>query len=203
MGYVRGRDEMSLPIRKQQRKYTYKDYLTWDDEERWELLDGIPYNMSPAPSRRHQECVGELYRFFGNYLENKKCRTYIAPFEVCLLLKDESHDDENIENVVQPDVLIVCDEEKLTERGCKGSPDLVVEVLSPATAKKDRNEKLKLYEQAEIKEYWIVDPVHETIEVFSLQTGKYGHAETYSIQDDLKVGIFEDLIMNVRSIFSE
>lgn len=192
---------MSLPIRNHQHKYSYKDYLTWDDDERWELLEGIPYNMSPAPSRRHQECVGELYRFIGNYLENKKCSTYIAPFEVCLLLKDESND-EQIENVVQPDVLIVCDEKKLTERGCKGSPDLVVEVLSPATAKKDRNEKLKLYEQAEIKEYWIVDPVHETIEVYSLQMGKYGHAETYSNEDELKVGIFEDLIIDLKYIFN-
>lgn len=193
---------MSYPIRKQEQRYTYKDYLTWDEEERWELLDGIPYNMSPAPSRKHQECVGELYRHFANYLEGKKCQAFIAPFEVCLLLNNQSSNEE-IENVVQPDVLIVCNEKKLNDRGCKGSPDLVVEVLSPATAKKDRNEKLKLYEQAGIKEYWIVDPIHETIEVFALQNGKYGHAETYSNIDELQVGIFEDLMIDLKNIFKK
>lgn len=193
---------MSYPVRKQEQKYTYVDYLKWDQEERWELLDGVPYNMSPAPSRKHQECVGELYRRFANYLEGKKCRAFISPFEVCLLVNGASIDEE-IENVVQPDVLIVCDEQKLNERGCKGSPDLVVEVLSPATAKKDRNEKLKLYEQAEINEYWIVDPVHETIEVLILRDGKYGHAETYSNVDELSVGIFEDLIINLSGIFKK
>jgi Uma2 family endonuclease len=200
IGSHEGGKVMSLSIGKHERRFTYKDYLTWNDDERWELINSVPHNMTPA-SRRHQEIAGELYRRIGNYLADKSCRAYIAPFDVRLPIGDEQ--DEDTENVVQPDVVVVCDISKLDDRGCKGSPDLIVEVLSPTTAKKDRNEKFKLYERVGVKEYWIVDPMHVTIEVFSLVDGKYGHAEIYSKEDELKVGIFDDLTIDIEAVFKD
>ena len=115
--------------------YTYGDYLSWPDEERWELIDGIPHSMSPAPSRVHQEISMELARQIANHLIGKNCRVYAAPFDVRLPKGGEK--DEQIETVVQPDLVVVCDESKLDERGCKGPPDLIIEILSPHTAAKD------------------------------------------------------------------
>ncbi|UOF92242.1 Uma2 family endonuclease [Fodinisporobacter ferrooxydans] len=193
---------MSVPMERQQRMFTYKDYMKWSDEERWELIRGVPYNMTPAPSRKHQEIVGELYRVLGNYLEGKSCRAFIAPFDVRLALAEES--DEDVENVIQPDIVVVCDTTKLDEKGCKGSPDLVIEVLSPATAKKDRYEKFRLYEQAKIREYWIVDPLNRFVEAYSLEDGKYPlPAAIYEKGDQIKVGVLEDCIIDLNRVFRE
>ncbi|MFC4768232.1 Uma2 family endonuclease [Effusibacillus consociatus] len=193
---------MSFPIERHARKYTYKDYLTWSDDERWELINGMPYNMTPAPSTKHQDVLGELFTEFRVYLRDKSCRVFVAPFDVRLFAENDN--DENVYNVVQPDITVVCEKSKIDDKGCKGSPDLIVEVLSPATAKKDKNEKRKLYQQAKVKEYWIVDPLNETVEVFMLkEDGKFHDSETYSKEDQLKVGIFEDLTIDLKLIFKE
>lgn len=182
--------------------YTYGDYSEWPDEERWELIDGIPYNMSPAPSRIHQKITGELFRLIANYLTGKECEVYIAPFDVRLPKGDEN--DEQIDTVVQPDLVVVCERKKLDERGCKGAPDLVVEVLSPGTAGKDMKIKLALYERVGVKEYWLVDPGNKTVQVYQLETSsRYGRPDIYTDTDQIKVGLFPDLEIDLTSVFSE
>lgn len=180
-------------------RYTYKDYLEWSEDERWELIDGIPYNMTPAPSPKHQEILGELYRQISNYLVGKTCRPYLAPFDVRLFPNEKQNDN----NIVQPDLTIICDLSKIMKNGCEGVPDLVIEILSPSTAKKDRSEKKRLYQRAGVREYWIVDPLHHTIEVFTLSDqGKYGEAELYGKEDEIKVGMFDELTISSQTIFT-
>lgn len=179
-------------------RYTYKDYLEWTDEERWELIDGVPYNMTPAPSPEHQRITRELLTEFNNYLRGKPCEVFPAPFDVRLFPNEKKNDN----NVVQPDLTVICNENKITKHGCDGVPDLLIEILSPSTAKKDRSEKKKLYERSGVKEYWIVDPFNYTIEVFTLSDkGKYEEAELYGKEDEIKVGIFDQLIIPLHSLF--
>lgn len=186
-------------INKDGRKYNYSDYLKWQDDERWELIDGIAYNMTPAPSRKHQEISGELFRQISNYLQGKDCRVYAAPFDVRLPKKDEK---EEIETIVQPDITIVCDKSKLDDKGCIGAPDLIIEILSPHTAKKDVREKFYLYENVGVKEYWIADPDDETIMVFYLKdSGDYSKPKVYNRGQKAKIDIFEDLMIDLALVF--
>ena len=182
--------------------YTYGDYSKWPDGERWELIDGVPYNMSPAPSRSHQKILGEFFKQIAVYLTGKTCEVYIAPFDVLLPRGDEI--DEQIDTVVQPDLVVVCDRKKLDERGCKGAPDLVVEVLSPGTAGKDMKTKLFLYERVGVKEYWIADPSNKTVQVYQLETGgRFGRPDIYTDNDQVQTGLFSDLEINLSSVFNK
>lgn len=193
---------MVLPMKMADVRYTYADYLQWDDNERWELIDGVAYNMSPAPSRKHQEISQNLSRDIGTYLKGKSCKVYAAPFDVRLPLKGE--EDKRTGNVVQPDIVVVCDSSKLDDRGCTGAPDLIIEILSPSTAKKDMVAKFNLYEQAGVKEYWLVHPTDHTVMVFKLGAdGKYGRYEMYDQSEQLAVGIFSDLVLDLNEIFTE
>ncbi|MBS3946884.1 MAG: Uma2 family endonuclease [Dethiobacter sp.] len=193
---------MGIPVNKADKKYTYKDYLTWSDDERWELIKGIPFNMGPAPSRKHQKILRELVKLYANYLTGKTCEVYHAPFDVRLPQANEQ--DESIGTVVQPDLVVICDRSKLDDRGCKGAPDLVVEILSPHTAKKDMEDKFLLYEQVQVKEYWIIDPHNNTVLVYKLEdNNKYGRHKIYSMEDELKPGIFEDMVINLMEVFAE
>ena len=186
----------------QAEKFTYRDYLGWPDGERWELIHGHAYNMTPAPSRRHQELSVELLRQFANFLLDKPCKVFGAPFDVRLPDKDEA--DADIQTVVQPDILIVCDESKLDDRGCKGSPDLVVEIMSPATARKDLKEKFRMYEEKGVREYWVVEPSAKTVMVFRRsEEGVFGRPEVYSEEDMLTVGIFDGLAVDLGRVFKE
>jgi len=188
-------------LQRSKRIFTYQDYLTWPEDERWELLNGRAYNMTPAPSRKHQEISGQLHTLFNNYLKGKPCRVYAAPFDVRLPQLQEN--DEQISTVVQPDIVVVCDKNKLDDRGCKGSPDLVVEITSPSTFQKDLKEKFNLYESVGVLEYWIVYPEENTICVFHLTNEeKYSRPEVYTEQDSIVVGIFEDLIIELQDVFS-
>lgn len=181
-------------------RYTYGDYLTWPEEERWELIAGVPYSMTPAPSRTHQRISGELFKQIALYLTGKTCEVYAAPFELLLPKADE--EDEEVLTVVQPDLLVVCDPKKLDERGCKGAPDLIIEILSPHTAGKDMKIKLALYERAGVREYWIVDPEYQIAQVFKFEAnGEYGRPEVYIAGDQVKVGIFPDLIIDLGQVF--
>ena len=116
-------------------KYTYADYLTWPDDERWELIDGHPYAMSPAPARKHQAILGELFRKVSDFFEDSSCQVYVAPFDV--RLAEDYSDDHLIDNVVQPDISVFCKKESLDDKGAMGAPTLTVEILSPSTAQKD------------------------------------------------------------------
>lgn len=183
-------------------KFTYKDYLGWEDGERWELIHGRPYNMTPAPSPRHQELSSELLRQFANYLLDKPCKVYGAPFDVRLPENDEH--DEDIQTVVQPDISVVCDSSKIDDRGCKGSPDLIIEILSPGTARKDMKEKYLLYEKSGVKEYWLVDPTAKTVVVFTqVAERRYGRPEVYSEEDTVEVVNLKGLLIELRLVFRE
>lgn len=189
-----------MPVSKAELKYSYSDYLTWNENERWEILDGVPY-MQAAPSRIHQEVSLSLLMFFANYLQGKPCKVYHAPF--CVRL-DAEKNDKDIMNVVEPDITIVCDNSKLDDKGCKGSPDLIVEILSPSSVKVDRVDKFNKYEKAGIKEYWIVEPDQKIVSVFLLQSNsRYGRPEMYTNDDKIQVSIFPELEIDLKSVFDK
>jgi len=183
-------------------RFTYGDYLTWDDDERWELIDGVPYNMSPAPLVAHQRILGALHLEFGNWFKGKGCQVFFAPFDVRLPEADES--DDLIETVVQPDLAVVCDKMKLDKAGCRGAPDLIIEILSPGTAHKDLKVKRDRYERAGVREYWIVNPGERSVMIFTRnKDDRYGRPEVYNDGDDVRVGIFPDLVISLAAVFAE
>lgn len=193
---------MSSFLKKEKDSYNYGDYLNWSEDERWELIQGIPYLMTPAPSRRSQEVLGELFAELRNYLKDKSCRVYLAPFDVRLPAKNEK--DEDIKTIVQPDITVVCDHHKLDDKGCKGAPDLIVEIVSPSSAAMDYIKKLALYEKNGVKEYWIVHPLDKIVTVYKLLNhGQYGRPEIYDQEGKIKVEILGDLILDLKSIFPE
>ncbi|ADQ40205.1 protein of unknown function DUF820 [Caldicellulosiruptor acetigenus I77R1B] len=181
--------------------YTYADYLEFPEDARVELIDGFIYDMSPAPSRVHQEIVIELATLIKNYLKssNKPCKVYTAPFDVVLV--DEGQDEKQAKNVVQPDISIICDKRKLTERGCVGAPEMIIEVVSEYNPSHDYVRKLNLYNQFKVKEYWIVNPNNQTIFVYRLKDNEdYLPPEVYTFNDKVKVSIFEDLVIDFAPI---
>lgn len=180
--------------RQSETTYTYSDYEKWDDGNRWELIDGVPYMMSPAPSPRHQEISTNLVILLGIYLKGKTCKVYAAPFDVRL------NADSGYDTVVQPDISVICDPGKIDECGCKGAPDMVVEILSPATRKHDTSVKLKKYLEAGVREYWIVDQEDRTVFVYALQSGTY-MLRVYEDTQSVPVGIFEDCIIDLAEVF--
>jgi Uma2 family endonuclease len=170
--------ELSLDLNK---RYTYADYLTWTDDKVRELFNGFVKLMSPAPKAKHQQISTVITARLFNIIEknNGNCRVYHAPFDVRLPQNGETADD-RIYTVVQPDICIICDLGKIDERGCLGAPDLVVEVQSLATAKYDLNDKFKLYEEAGVREYWVVFPYEKGILQFILQPdGTYDRGTKY------------------------
>jgi len=163
--------------------YSYRDYLSWGEDVRCELIDGIPHMMA-GPSMWHQRVAGEIYRQLGNWLEGKACMALIAPFDVRLFPEDDDSD----KVVVQPDVFVVCDREKLSDgKACKGAPDFAVEVASAGSAKKDFVTKRILYEKAGVREYWVVDD--EEVYTYALSPdGRY--LETaHALAEDTEIGV--------------
>jgi len=169
---------MEQAIRKEQR-YTVEEYLKWAGEERWEIIDGVLYAMSPAQSIKHQSVVGNFFMNLKRHPENL-CYTGIAPTDVVL-------DDDT---VVQPDVFVVCDRKKITADNIQGAPDLIVEVVSPSTEVKDRREKLRLYERFGVKEYLIAFPEREYVERYVLKAGQYGSPEIFTWDERLTLTLF-------------
>lgn len=187
--------------RQLEERFTYGDYRSWSHDERWELIDGVAYNMSPAPSRVHQLVSGGLFFQFRIFLRSASCHVYAAPFDV-RLPHDEEQDDE-IDTVVQPDIVVVCDKNKLDEKGCKGAPDLVIEILSPATSAKDLHEKFGLYERSGVKEYWIVHPLERTVMVFRLEGEGFGKPAMYAGEDTVPVPLLGELVIDLKQAFAE
>ena len=189
-----------MPLPQQNKKYTYADYLMWPEDERWEIIDGVPH-MQAAPTPVHQEILNSINVQFYNYLAGKPCRVYPAPFCVRLTSGNEKLN-EHIDKVVEPDISIVCDKSKIDEKGCNGAPDLIVEVISPSSVKIDRVIKFNEYEKAGVREYWIVEPVGKLVSVFTLQDNKrYGRPEIYMEEDKVNVSIFPDLIIDLSIVF--
>lgn len=179
------------------KKYSYSDYLKWQLEEYVELIRGKVFRMSPAPGRRHQQVSSNLLRFFFGKVADGPCEIYHAPFDVRLL----STNDDDTFTVVQPDVCIICDPTKLDDKGCVGAPDLVVEILSPSTSQKDLGEKYDLYEEAGVKEYWVVDPVHSRLDQYALSQGKFGLVKSHITRDQIQSSVFPNIKGELQSIF--
>lgn len=189
---------MSLP--KKDEKYTYADYLAWSNDERWEIIDGKAY-MLATPTWEHQAILTELARQFANYLHDKPCKAFVSPFD--LRLPEEGEKDEDVMNVLQPDLVIVCDIKGLKGTGYYGSPDLIVEVTSPSTSRNDRLLKFNKYEKAGVREYWIADPDGKFISVFTLQENdRYGRPELYSENSKIMTSIFPDCIIDLEPVFA-
>lgn len=180
------------------KKYTYEDLLELDDGKRYELIDGIIYEMS-APTTLHQEIVGEIYAQLHDYLKGKKCKAFVAPLDVCL---SGVRNPKKEYNVVQPDILVVCDENKITkDMGIQGAPDLVIEVLSPTSRKHDTFIKFNLYQYYGVKEYWIVDVEIGVIYQYILnEKNIYTLPKTYEITEDIKVNILKNCIISLKEI---
>ncbi|WP_308364699.1 MULTISPECIES: Uma2 family endonuclease [unclassified Microbulbifer] len=174
--------------------HTYADYLTWPEDVRYELIDGTAYLMSPAPSRQHQEVALEMARQVANTLEGKPCRPYIAPFDVRLPKSDEA--DDLVDTVVQPDLLVVCDATKLDDRGLRGAPDWVVEVLTPATAGHDQTRKLAAYERARVPEVWLIHPADRVLTIYRLQGEGYGRPDIRELEGQTPAAAVPDVTID-------
>jgi Uma2 family endonuclease len=190
---------MALPAEKA--RYTFADCLTWGENERIEIVNGQAVMMAP-PSRIHQEILTELTRQLANFLEGKKCQVYPAPFGVRLFEKDGDAP-EDVDTLVEPDITVVCDRDKLDEHGCKGAPDLVIEILSPSTRRHDRLVKLNLYQRAGVREYWIVNPEDKTVQVMLQDgSGSLKLHEDYGREDVAKVNVLEGCFIELCKVFS-
>jgi Uma2 family endonuclease len=192
--------ELSLDLNK---RYTYADYLTWLDDKMRELIHGFIRMMSPAPRPIHAEVSKNIYRHLDSIvLRNKgKCKVFYAPFDVRFPKNGET-DYDKIDTVVQPDICVICDLSKLDELGCCGAPDMIVEILSPSTAKKDMTEKFTLYEESGVKEYWIVHPKDKAMNVYLLQeNGKYDAGTLYEFEGKVPVHIFDNYLIDLDDIF--
>ncbi|TYR72805.1 Uma2 family endonuclease [Rossellomorea vietnamensis] len=159
----------------------------------------VVFVMSPAPSRRHQQVLRELSTAFSIFLREEEGEVFFAPFDVRLLVENKQDDD--INNVVQPDLSIVCDRKKLDEKGCNGAPDIIIEILSPSSVKLDRWKKFQLYEKAGVKEYWLVDPVNESVEMYLLINDQYKFQRVYTKVDTITVNILNRLEIDLNQIF--
>lgn len=191
---------MPLPVEKEH--YTYADYLEWDTDERYELINGEAVMMA-GPTYEHQLISSELVRQFGNILADKPCQVLHAPFDVRLFEKDDEKP-WNVDTIVQPDILVICDHKKIDKHGIKGAPDLIIEILSPSNFRHDRIVKLNLYNEAGVREYWIVDPTNKSVQVFLRNDdGKLWIHEEYYPSDIAKVNIFEDCFIDLTTVFPE
>ncbi len=177
--------------------YTYADYLTWQFSERVELIKGFIKKMSPAPNRIHQGVSMNLSLMIGNILKSKSCNLFAAPFDVRLPIPSKHKDT----TVVQPDLCIICDESKLDDLGCNGAPDVVIEILSPNNIKHDLDTKFRLYEEAGVLEYWIVQPTDQNVLVYTLHEGKYYGSKPFVTEEFVESKVFPELKINVTDIF--
>ena len=174
--------------------HTYADYCSWADDARYELIDGAAYAMGPAPLRVHQKVLMELGYQVRGALEGNPCEVYMAPFDVRLPKADEA--DDLVDTVVQPDLSVICDSQKLDRRGCRGAPDWVVEVLSRSTASHDQMLKRRVYERAGVKELWLVHPVDRIVTIYRLDAGRYGAPDVFELKDSLPVGILPEIVID-------
>lgn len=203
-------DELDLS-----KTYTYADYLTWKFQERVELIKGHIFKMSPAPNTQHQRISANLHGYIWMHFNKSNCQVFHAPFDVRLFIsetdpniskkrkkKAERLSDGSILTVVQPDITVICDPSKIDDRGGIGAPDLVVEILSPGNSSLEMREKFSLYENNGIKEYWVIFPAEEVIQVYDLnQEDRYIGLPPLTPGDIISSGQFPGMKINVSDIF--
>ena len=190
---------MALPA--EEPRYTFADALTWGEDERIELMDGEAVMMAP-PLRVHQEILMALSRQIANFLDGKQCKVYPAPFAVRLFEEDDDTS-EDVDTMLEPDITVVCDPDKLDKYGCKGAPDMVIEILSPSTRRHDLAVKYQLYQRAGVREYWIVDPDTKIVQVFKLEDGLYNAPDVFLAGSMAPVSIWEDFSIDLSQVFTE
>lgn len=181
--------------------YSYADYLLWQFSERVELIKGKIFKMSPAPSSSHQDISMNLTRIIDKVFYKTTCKFYAAPFDVRLINFKDSSSENQIISVVQPDLCVICDRSKVDQRGCLGSPDLVVEILSLGNSKKEMDVKFDLYQENRIKEYWIVDPFQKIILIYVLENERYIGMKPYLIDSKIISPTFPKLKVSVKKVF--
>jgi Uma2 family endonuclease len=177
--------------------YTYKNYLDTDEGFRAEIVDGRLYVMDP-PSRYHQGIDRNLLVKIALFLEGKPGKVYPAPFGVRLFPKDDLSDDTYFE----PDITVICDPSKLEDRGCKGAPDMIIEILSPSNRQNDMLVKFRKYLQAGVREYWIVDPEGKTVHVCILDQGQY-RVSVYDETQTAAVSVLPGCVIDLKDIFAD
>jgi len=179
-------------------RYTYADYKGWELKpgERYELIRGALHAMS-APNTHHQLISGEMFRQIATYLIGKPCKVIAAPFDVRLFYREDEKDD----TVVQPDISIICDKEKRGPEGGRGAPDFVAEILSPSNTVFEMTEKLQLYKEAGVREYWVLNPKNKTLEAHFFEGGKKDGVY-YGAADAFRMGIFPDLEIDLGAVFA-
>lgn len=182
--------------------YSYADYLTWKFQERLEIFKGKLFKMSPTPSTSHQKVASNLHGILWGNFKNHSCKLFSAPFDVRLLDKKKSTNDSDVITVVQPDLCIICDENKLDQRGAFGAPDLIIEILSPGNSKKEMKYKFDLYEEAGVLEYWIVNPADKTILIYILKENQFIGIHPLIEEDHIKSPLFPQLDFILEEIFS-
>ena len=180
------------------RKWTYADYKDWELKpgERFELINGVAYAMA-APNTAHQLIVSAITGEFHSFLKGKKCKAIPSPYDVRLFYEEDESDD----TVVQPDLVVVCDPEKLGPEGCRGAPDLVVEILSPSNTAIEMNRKLELYMKAGVREYWIIDPEQKSVVIYRFNGDRNGIFNMRN-NDTLKTDLFPGLEIPLETVFS-
>ena len=181
------------------RKYSYADYLKWRLDEYVELIKGKVWKMSPSPSVAHQKISARLSGIFYGLFESHSCEYFHAPTDVRLFPKPS---DQEVFTVVQPDLFVVCDQSKLDDKGCQGAPDLIVEILSPSTSKRDAQDKFELYQEAGVLEYWMVHPTERYVHVFALKDGVFVRHHAYGASDQFSPVIFPEMVINLEKVFS-
>ncbi|MEO3407041.1 Uma2 family endonuclease [Mucilaginibacter sp. CAU 1740] len=182
--------------------YSYADYLQWTFEDRLELIKGKIFKMTPAPASKHQYISWIIASELYPYLKGKKCKAYPAPFDVRLPRKGD-HDDRKVFTVVQPDICVVCDPNKIDTRGCTGAPDIVVEILSPGNNQKELRNKYEVYEEAGVKEYWIVSPQDKTFLKYTLTADGYQPSKLMTMGDTITTPILPGFELSLDTVFAD
>ncbi|EHQ91785.1 Uma2 family endonuclease [Desulfosporosinus youngiae] len=190
-----------MPLQHKNKKYTFSDYLTWPENEHWEIIDGVPI-MQAAPTWQHQAISRELLTQFNNYLNDNPCQVFASPFD--LRLPETNERDEETTFVVQPDIIVICDKTGLKGTGYYGTPMLVIEISAPSTARSDKVWKFNRYEKVGVKEYWIVEPEGKFISVFTLlPNNRYGRPEVYTETDKVEVSVIPGFMVDLKPVFDK
>ncbi len=184
-----------LDLKKQ---YSYSDYVLWKFKDRVELIRGFIMKMSPAPNRLHQEISSNIHAYLHQNFRKNQCSLYAAPFDVRLPILNSKKDT----TVVQPDLCVVCDKNKLDDQGCNGAPELMIEILSPNNSKHDLDTKFKLYEEAGVLEYWIIEPLEKMLLVYTLQNGRFIGLPPQTTGENIKSPLFPAIEIALEDVFN-